>query len=89
MQSTGKRGVIKRPTKARASTTNSIPMQYNNANNRRVVPRSGSARSAINTNNYKNNSGNRGVTSRSAKQQNNYYVRTSNTRRESVPQTTT
>lgn len=88
MQSTGKRGVIKRPTKARASTTNSIPMQYNNANNRRVVPRSGSARSAINTNNYKNNSGNRGVTSRSAKQQNNYYVRTSNTRRESVPQTT-
>ncbi len=80
MQSVGKRGVVKRPSPARAATTTTT-------NTRRVVPRSNTARSATNNsamrNTYSNN--NRGVVARSSARNNTARaatnVRTTNLRR--------
>ena len=83
MQSVGKRGVVKRPSPARAATTTTT-------NTRRVVPRSNTARSATNNsamrNTYSNN--NRGVVARSGARNNTARattsVRTTNLRRSTM-----
>lgn len=80
MQQTGKRGVVKRPVRARArtATTSSVVTQPRN-----VVQRTNVARSAANTtmmrNNTNRNVGNRGVVARSASTQS--VARSANTRR--------
>lgn len=86
MQQTGKRGVVKRPTLARAAT------QSQN-NSRRVVPRANAARSAANTGIARSAYGNsrtidnRGVVARGTSM--NKSVRSTNPRREINTQTTT
>ena len=72
MQSTGKRGVVKRPTNARAATISGNTMTTSSGNARRVVQRSGVARSASSgsnrfqtTSGYRN-SDSRGVVARGA-----------------------
>ena len=83
MQSVGKRGVIKRPSPARAATTTS-------ANTRRVVPRSNVARSGINNSAMRNtySGNNRGGVARSGAQNNNARVAT-NVRTTSLRRSTT
>ena len=89
MQSVGKRGVVKRPSPARAATTNT----QSSTNNRRVVPRSSVARSGINNNTMRNTySGNRNVVARSGTHSNGLRstnVRSTTIRRRATNTTTT
>lgn len=86
MQSVGKRGVVKRPSPARAATT------MTNTDNRRVVPRSNVARSGTNTNAMRNTySGNRNVVARSDTRSNGLHstnVRSTTIRRQATNTTT-
>ena len=85
MQSVGKRGVVKRPSPARAATTTP-------SNNRRVVPRSNIARSGTNNNTMRNTyTNNRGVVARSGTRNNNLRstnVRSTPVRRQATNTTT-
>lgn len=82
MQSVGKRGVVKRPSPARAATTT-------NTDNRHVVPRSNVARSGINNNTMRNTyTSNRNVVARSGTR-GNTNVRSTTIRRQATNTTTT
>lgn len=88
MQSVGKRGVVKRPSPARAATTTKTA----NTNTRRVVSRSNIARSGTNNNTMrKTYTGNRNVVARSGTRGNNLRstnVRSTSVRREATNTTT-
>lgn len=89
MQSVGKRGVVKRPSPARAATTT----KTTTANTRRVVPRSSVARSGTNNNAMRNTyTNNRNVVARSGTRGNNLRstnVRSTTVRRQATNTTTT
>ena len=90
MQSVGKRGVVKRPSPARAATTTKTATT---TNTRRVVPRSSVARSGTNNNTVRNTyTNNRNVIARSGTRGNNLRstnVRSTTVRRQATNTTTT
>ena len=90
MQSVGKRGVVKRPSPARAATTNT---KITSTNNRRVVPRSSIARSGTNNNTMRNTyTSNRNVVARGGTRSNSLRstnVRSTTVRRQTTNTTTT
>lgn len=88
MQSTGKRGVVKRSVPARAASSSS---SVANNSSRRVVPRHNIGRSATNNRSFQGinrnqNTGNRGVVARSASSFGN--IRTTSARRSAVTTST-
>ena len=91
MQSVGKRGVVKRPSPARAATT-ITNTKTTSTNNRRVVPRSNVARSGTNTNAMRNTyTSNRNVVARSGTRSNGLHsinARSTTVRRQATNTTT-